>query len=81
MEQESDIIFIGPGPFTLPVVQSIKVLPINGAKTISLSARILLPETAEWATVYIPMVTKIASGLLDELYQASKTSAWQAALE
>ena len=81
MEQESDLTFIGPGPFTLPVVQSIKVLPSNGAETISISARILLPETGELATVYVPMVTKIASGLLDELHQVSKTSAWQAALE
>ena len=65
MEQESGIKFTGPGPFSLPVVQSVRV--DSGTGVVTIVAKILVPDTQGQVSVSIRMIATVADDLLSQL--------------
>ena len=65
MEQESEITFTGPGPFTLPVTQSVRADFGNGVVTVV--ARMVMKHIEGQVSVNIPMTATVADDLLSQL--------------
>ncbi len=65
MEQESEITFPGPGPFSLPIAQSIRV--DFGAGVVTVVAKVFAPGRQDRVTVNIPMIATVADDLLSQL--------------
>ena len=65
MEQESEITFTGPGHFSLPVAQSIRV--DFGIGVVTVVAKVLVRDIPGQASVSIPMTAAVADDLLARL--------------
>ena len=65
MEQESEIKFTGPGPFSLQVAQSVRV--DSGTGVVTVVAKILVPDIQGQVSVSIPMIATVADDLLSQL--------------
>jgi hypothetical protein len=68
MEQESKIAFTGPGPFTLPVFQSVRAE--SGIGVVTVAARIIVPNIDGQISINIPMTANVADDLLSQLQTA-----------
>ena len=65
MEQESKITFTGHGPFTLPVIQSVRAE--SGIGVVTVTARIIIPDIEGQVSINIPMTATVADDLLSQL--------------
>ncbi len=68
MEQESELTFTGSGPFTLPVLQSVRA--DSGIGVVTVIARIIVPNIEGQVSINIPMTANVADDLLSQLQTA-----------